>query len=108
LAAGAALGATAGEIPPTAAAAGASTTEASWTAAEPPGGEGSGLGESNGQPCCEKSATIPRPAAAVIPSSAKVVLRILSGRPWPARLNPLVRCVNRCPILPLTYSSIGG
>jgi hypothetical protein len=50
------------------------------------GSAGSGTGESSGQPGWAKIATSARPAAAVSPSKAKVVLRIRSGNPSPAKL----------------------
>lgn len=50
------------------------------------GSSGSGAGSSSGHPGWAKIATKARPAAAVIPSNAKAVLRILSDRPLPAKL----------------------
>ncbi|HEX6457158.1 MAG TPA: hypothetical protein VF009_11650 [Solirubrobacterales bacterium] len=50
------------------------------------GPSGSGAGSSSGHPGWAKIATRARPAAAVIPSKAKAVLRILSGSPLPAKL----------------------
>jgi hypothetical protein len=47
---------------------------------------GSGSGERSGKPSCAKVATTTNPAAAVSPRNAKTVLRMRSGKPWPAKL----------------------
>ena len=59
-----------------------------WTASRVEGSE-SGPSERSGQPGWEKRTTRPRPAAVVIPSIAKVVLRIRSGSRRPAQLGSL-------------------
>lgn len=47
---------------------------------------GTGPEEKRGTPVCEKRATRPRPIAVVVPSRAKVVVRIRSSKPVPATL----------------------
>lgn len=69
--------------------------------------EGSAIGpsERSGQPGWEKRTTRPRPSAAVIPSIAKVVLRIRSGSRRPAQLGSLAESFRS---LEPTTSAIDG
>lgn len=80
---------------------------ASATALSRSGSLGRGDGDRSGKPSWAKIATIARAAAAVSPSNAKAVLRIRSGRPFPAKLGS--RSDERSLLLKLecTSTSIG-
>src|SRR4051812_36630028 len=71
------------------------------------GWSGSGAGVSSGKPGWAKIATRARPPAAVKPRRAKVVLRIRSGRPSPAKLGNRSQASRRLWKLECTRSCIG-
>jgi hypothetical protein len=70
------------------------------------GRPGIGLVRTSGQPWCEINATSPRPTAVVRPSSANVVLRILSIRLSPATLGLATSRDSCCPGLENTSTKI--